>query len=136
MEEGGGLGRWRRVGDGAGNAARGGDFTAAGERLPALRFRSLGRGLARESGGRSNLLSKGVPVAVVSARLGHANPSITNKIYNHALPADDKRAADEWEEIHRPGSVTPRFSCARVTWGDMEAIRKSRKPLRNQADTW
>jgi len=27
----------------------------------------------------SNLLSKGVPVAVVSARLGHANPSITQK---------------------------------------------------------
>jgi RNA-directed DNA polymerase len=27
MDEGGGLGRWRTVGDGAGNAARGGDFT-------------------------------------------------------------------------------------------------------------
>jgi integrase len=47
----------------------------------------------------TNLLSKGVPVAVVSARLGHADPSITNRIYNHALPADDKRAADEWDEI-------------------------------------
>lgn len=50
----------------------------------------------------SNLLSKGVPVAVVSARLGHANPSITQKIYSHALPADDKRAADEWDQIVGP----------------------------------
>ena len=50
----------------------------------------------------TNLLSKGVPVAVVSARLGHADPSITNRIYNHALPTDDKRAADEWDEIVGP----------------------------------
>jgi integrase len=50
----------------------------------------------------TNLLSKGVPVSVVSARLGHADPSITNRIYNHALPADDQRAADEWDEIIGP----------------------------------
>ena len=50
----------------------------------------------------TNLLSKGVPLAAVSARLGHADPSITNRIYNHALPADDRRAADEWDEIIGP----------------------------------
>jgi integrase len=43
----------------------------------------------------TNLLSKGVPLAAVSARLGHADPIITNRLYNHALPLDDQRAADE-----------------------------------------
>jgi integrase len=50
----------------------------------------------------TNLLSKGVPLAAVSARLGHADPSITHRIYNHALPADDRRAADKWDEIIGP----------------------------------
>jgi hypothetical protein len=30
----------------------------------------------------------------VSARLGHANPQITLKIYAHALPGQDKMAAE------------------------------------------
>ena len=50
----------------------------------------------------TNLLSKGVPLSAVSARLGHADPSTTNRIYNHALPTDDRRAADEWDEIIGP----------------------------------
>jgi len=45
----GSIGRRRMVGDGSGDAARGGG-SAAGERVPALCFRSVGRGLARESG--------------------------------------------------------------------------------------
>ena len=52
MVEGGGLGGRRMVGDGRWDAARGGGLAAAGERLPALRLRSMGRGLARESGER------------------------------------------------------------------------------------
>lgn len=42
----------------------------------------------------SLLLEKGVPITAVSARLGHANPQITMKIYAHALPGQDKRAAN------------------------------------------
>lgn len=42
----------------------------------------------------SILLDEGVPITAVSARLGHANPQITMKIYAHALPGQDKRAAD------------------------------------------
>ena len=34
----------------------------------------------------SQLLSDGTPVAVVSGRLGHANPNITYTIYAHAMP--------------------------------------------------
>ena len=45
----------------------------------------------------SNLLSKGVPLPAVSVRLGHADPNITAKIYSHALPEDDVRAAEAWE---------------------------------------
>ncbi len=47
----------------------------------------------------SNLLSKGVPLPVVSARLGHADVNVTAKIYSHALPDDDARAADAWETV-------------------------------------
>jgi integrase len=39
-------------------------------------------------------LAAGVPVATVSKRLGHADPSITLRIYTHAMPADDVAAAD------------------------------------------
>src|ERR1035441_755913 len=42
------------VGDEGGHAARGGGIAAAGERVPALRFRSVGGGLARESGARGH----------------------------------------------------------------------------------
>jgi integrase len=42
----------------------------------------------------SLLLGEGVPVTAVSARLGHANPQITLKIYAHALSGQDKLAAD------------------------------------------
>jgi integrase len=44
----------------------------------------------------SQQLSDNVPVAVVSARLGHANPNITYSIYAHAMPSDQKAAAMIW----------------------------------------
>jgi integrase len=47
----------------------------------------------------SNLLSRGVPLTAISARLGHANANITARIYCHALPLDDQRAADEWDRL-------------------------------------
>lgn len=47
----------------------------------------------------SILLSRHVPVPAVSARLGHADVSITNRIYAHAIPEDDSRAADEWDAL-------------------------------------
>ena len=44
----------------------------------------------------SQQLSDGMPVAVVSARLGLANPNITYGICAHAMPADQKAAAILW----------------------------------------
>lgn len=46
----------------------------------------------------SELLSKGVPITVVSERLGHANPNVTLSIYAHALKADELAAAKVWED--------------------------------------
>jgi integrase len=56
----------------------------------------------------SMLLSKGVPLPAVSARLGHADPNITARIYSHALPDDDTRAADTWDSAIAEPSVTNR----------------------------
>jgi integrase len=44
------------------------------------------------------LLSNGVPVAVVSQRLGHSDQNITLSIYSHALPADTRAAAKIWND--------------------------------------
>jgi integrase len=46
----------------------------------------------------TSLLSNGVPIAVVSERLGHADQNITLSIYSHALPADTKAAAKIWND--------------------------------------
>jgi hypothetical protein len=46
----------------------------------------------------STLLSKGVPIAVVADRLGHADQNITLSIYSHAIPADTKAAAKIWND--------------------------------------
>lgn len=40
------------------------------------------------------MLTQGVPIHIVSGRLGHANPSITLAIYAHFLPSADRLAAD------------------------------------------
>jgi integrase len=44
-------------------------------------------------------LSNGVPLPAVSARLGHADVNVTARIYSHAIPDDDRRAADAWENV-------------------------------------
>jgi len=39
-------------------------------------------------------MAKGVPVKVVSQRLGHASPTITLTVYAHVMPGDQRDAAD------------------------------------------
>lgn len=41
----------------------------------------------------SILLTAGVPVHVVSKRLGHASPVVTMTVYAHLLPGSDEEAA-------------------------------------------
>lgn len=47
----------------------------------------------------SLLIDSGLPITTVAARLGHANPQITMKLYAHALPGRDKQAAEAIAEI-------------------------------------
>lgn len=47
----------------------------------------------------SHLISRGMPVPAVSKRLGHTDPALTMRVYAHALPLDDQRLADEWDDI-------------------------------------
>jgi integrase len=42
------------------------------------------------------MLSEGVPLPVVSERLGHADQNITLGIYSHCLPSDRKAASRTW----------------------------------------
>ena len=45
------------------------------------------------------LLAKGVPVKVVSERLGHASPTITLTVYAHVMPGNQRDAADLFAEL-------------------------------------
>ncbi len=44
------------------------------------------------SGKRCN--GAGVPIKVVSQRIGHADPAVTMQVYAHALESDDATAAE------------------------------------------
>jgi integrase len=47
----------------------------------------------------SQLLSNGVPLPVVSKRLGHSSVYVTATIYSHALSQDELAAADVWDAL-------------------------------------
>lgn len=64
--------------------------------LPTLHLHSLRHTHA------SLLLAKGVPIKVVSERLGHATVALTLDIYAHVLPAQDGAAADVFGELLDP----------------------------------
>jgi len=53
------------------------------------------------------LISKGVPITKVSKMLGHADPSITLRIYAHSLPGDQDEVAAAMEQILSRPPVTP-----------------------------
>ena len=44
----------------------------------------------------------GMPIAVVSERLGHADQNITLSIYSHAMPADTRAALLVLQSPQRP----------------------------------
>jgi integrase len=57
----------------------------------------------------SELLDAGVPLPVVSARLGHASIRVTADIYSHAIHGQDDEAVRRWEEYrqrNRPSQPT------------------------------
>ena len=48
----------------------------------------------------TNLLANGVDVKTVQTRMGHANASITLNWYSHAVPENDRKAADMLGELY------------------------------------
>ena len=74
----------------------------------------------------SLLLSKGVPIPVVSKRLGHSDPYTTARIYSHALPSDERAAAEMWESIvagkRSPRSEEPASDGAAAPIGTRDRI--------------
>jgi integrase len=49
----------------------------------------------------SVLLAEGVPLAAVSARLGHSSVRTTQEIYAHMITGQDEEAARKWEEYQQ-----------------------------------
>jgi integrase len=54
----------------------------------------------------SHLLASGVPLPVVSARLGHSSIRTTQEIYAHMITGQDEEAAQRWEDFQRKNALT------------------------------
>src|SRR5580700_2375347 len=96
MDDGGSDGRRRMERDGGGYAARGGHFAAAGQRVPALRLRSVGRGMAKESGARASNCcplrgrsGDGVPAQSRCGAVPGRVPGTAGKVWVGASPGED-----------------------------------------------
>ena len=68
--------------------------------LPEIRFHDLRHTAA------SLMLNHGIPVIVVSRRLGHAKPSITLDVYGHMIPTMQAEAAQKIDELITPVDVS------------------------------
>jgi len=64
--------------------------------LPSIRFHDLRHTAA------SLMLNHGIPVLIVSKRLGHAKPSITLDIYGHLIPSMQEQVAQLMDEVVTP----------------------------------
>ena len=74
------------------------------KRLKIPKPKGSGLHLLRHSHG-SRMLANGVPLPVVSQRLGHSSVRTTADIYAHAIHGQDDEAVKKWEEYqeqHRP----------------------------------
>ena len=64
--------------------------------LPNIRFHDLLHTAA------SLMLNNGIPLIIVSRRLGHAQPSITLDVYGHLIPDEQQEAALLIDELLTP----------------------------------
>ena len=46
----------------------------------------------------SHLLTSGVPVSAVAARLGHSSPVVTLTVYSHVIPSSDRQAVEAFAQ--------------------------------------
>jgi len=61
--------------------------------LPKIRFHDLRHTAA------SLMLNHGIPVLIVSKRLGHSKPSITIDVYGHLIPSRQEEAAQLMDNL-------------------------------------
>ncbi len=61
--------------------------------LPKIRFHDLRHTAA------SLMLNHGIPVLIVSKRLGHSKPSITLDVYGHLIPSKQEEAAELMDDL-------------------------------------
>jgi integrase len=54
----------------------------------------------------SQMLDSGVPLPVVSQRLGHSSVRVTADIYSHAIHGQDDEAVRRWEEYQQRNRPT------------------------------
>jgi len=52
------------------------------------------------------MLNNGIPVVIVSRRIGHSKPSITLDVYGHMLPSKQEEAASLMGELMSSIEVT------------------------------
>jgi integrase len=69
------------------------------EKLPVIRLHDLRHTHA------TLLLAKGVPVKVVSERLGHTNATITLQVYAHVMPGNQRDAAELFASLVKGGNA-------------------------------
>ena len=67
--------------------------------LPQIRFHDLRHTAA------TLMLNNGIPVIIVSRRLGHAKASITLDVYGHLIPSMQAEAAEMMDELVMPIAV-------------------------------
>ena len=88
--------------------------TALGEdQLPVIRLHDLRHTRA------TLLLADGVPVEVVSERLGHASATITLTVHQHVHPGTGREAADRFAALL--GGLGPGDGCRTGTTRALEA---------------
>src|SRR6266853_88394 len=56
----------------------------------------------------SHLLANGVPLPVVSARLGHSSVRVTAERYSHMINGQDDEAASQWDDFQQKNSIGKR----------------------------
>ena len=81
------------------NLRRGFRALLAESGLPKIRFHDLRHTAA------SLMLNNGIPVLIVSRRLGHSKPSITLDVYGHLIQHKQEEAADLMDDLMTPIEV-------------------------------
>ena len=67
--------------------------------VPKIRFHDLRHTAA------SLMLNNGIPILIVSRRLGHAKASITLDVYGHLMPSKQEEAAELMDSLLAPTEV-------------------------------